>query len=113
MSFLYFKILESMEFQMFCSSLCAEKDGTVWAAEAVSAGIIEKKGLLYPGSYIELLEAEGTIAELDFYFEEVCRQWNGGRQKDGSCVSPCNFVRITIGRESLFSKSKRFLNGMS
>lgn len=99
--------IRNREFQMFLQFIVRGKDGTVWAAEAVSRWDHPRKGLLYPGSYIELLEAEGTIAELDFYiFEEVCRQLERWQAEGRQLRISCNFARITIGRESFVQQIK-------
>ena len=92
---------------MFLQFIVRGKDGTVWAAEAVSRWDHPRKGLLYPGSYIELLEAEGTITELDFsIFQEVCRQLERWQAEGRQLRISCNFARITIGRESFVQQIK-------
>ena len=86
---------------MFLQFIVRGKDGEICGAEAVSRWDHPQKGLLYPGSYIELMETEGTIAELDFYiFEEVCRQLERWQAAGRSLLLSCNFSRITIGRET-------------
>ena len=96
--------LQNREFQMFLQFIVAARDGRIISAESLSRWNHPQKGLLRPGSYIELMEEENTIAQLDFYiFEEACRQlecW----AKEGRAISiSCNFTRITINHENFLS----------
>lgn len=93
--------IQNQEFQMFLQFIVRGKDGKICGAEAVSRWDHPRKGLLYPGSYIDLLEAEGIVAELDFYiFEKACRQLEKWQAEGRDLLLSCNFSRITIGRES-------------
>ena len=90
---------------MFLQFIVRGKDGRICGAEAVSRWDHPQKGLLYPGSYIELMESEGTIAELDFYiFEEACRQLEQWQAEGRDLILSCNFARITIGRETFVQR---------
>lgn len=92
--------LQNREFQMFLQFVVDGKDGNICGAEAVSRWDHPQRGLLFPGSYIELMESEGTIAELDFYiFEETCRLLEQWKRKDCPLAISCNFSRRTIERE--------------
>ena len=97
--------IQNREFKMFLQFVVCSSNGEIVSAEALSRWDHPQKGLLYPGSYIELMESEGSIGELDFYiFEEACRQlefW----QKEGLQVSiSCNFTRRTIDYESFVTQ---------
>lgn len=97
--------LQNREFLMFLQFIVRGKDGRICGAEAVSRWDHPQKGLLYPGSYIELMESEGTIAELDFYiFEEACRQLEQWQAESRDLILSCNFARITIGRETFVQR---------
>lgn len=97
--------LQNREFLMFLQFIVRGKDGGICGAEAVSRWDHPQKGLLYPGSYIELMESEGTIAELDFYiFEEACRQLEQWQAESRDLILSCNFARITIGRETFVQR---------
>lgn len=97
--------LQNREFLMFLQFIVRGKDGRICGAEAVSRWDHPQKGLLYPGSYIELMESEGTIAELDFYiFEEACRQLEQWQAEGRDLILSCNFARITIGRETFVQR---------
>lgn len=64
--------IRNREFCMFLQFIVSGKTGEIVSAEALSRWDHPKRGLLYPGKYIELMEEEKTIAELDFYlFEEA------------------------------------------
>ena len=80
-------------------------NGKIVGAEALSRWEHPQKGLLHPGSYIGLMESEGTIGELDFYiFEEACRQLERW-QKEGRKLSiSCNFTRFTINQKDFVSR---------
>lgn len=92
--------LQNQEFQVFLQFIVRGIDGKICGAEAVSRWNHPQKGLLYPGSYIDLMESEGTIAELDFYiFEEVCRRLERWQSEERDLILSCNFARITIGRK--------------
>lgn len=106
--------LQNKQFRIFLQLIVSGSDAQICGAEAVSRWEHPQKGLLYPGSYIELMESEGTIAELDFYvFEEVCRQLAQWQQEGRRLYLSCNFSRITIGRESFIQRiqeiAKRFV----
>jgi EAL domain-containing protein (putative c-di-GMP-specific phosphodiesterase class I)/GGDEF domain-containing protein len=97
--------IRNREFQMFLQFIVRGKDGEICGAEAVSRWDHPQKGLLYPGSYIDLMETEGTIAELDFYiFEEVCRQLERWQKEGRPLLLSCNFSRITIGRKTFVQR---------
>lgn len=93
--------IQNHEFKMFLQFIVSAKDGRIVSAEALSRWEHPEKGLLYPGRYIELMESEKTIAELDFYiFEEACRQLELWQKEGRSLYISCNFTRITIDHEN-------------
>lgn len=99
--------LQNREFRMFLQLIVRGKSREICGAEAVSRWEHPQKGLLFPGSYIDLMESEGTIAELDFYiFEEVCCQLEQWQKEDHRLYLSCNFARITIGRETFVQRIK-------
>lgn len=92
--------IQNREFRMFLQFVVRGTDGTIISAEALSRWDHPQKGLLYPGSYIELMESEKTIAELDLYiFEEACRQLERWQNQGRKISISCNFTRITIDHE--------------
>lgn len=96
--------LQNREFKMFLQFIVRVDNGEIVSAEALSRWDHPQKGLLYPGSYIELMESEGTIGELDFYiFEEACRQLERWQKEGRKLNISCNFTRLTIGHDNFVS----------
>lgn len=88
---------QNREFCMYLQLIVDGKTGRISGAEAVSRWNHPKKGLLYPGSYVELMEKENTIGELDLHiFEEVCRQLEHWYSLGWAVSISCNFSRQTI-----------------
>lgn len=103
--------LNNKEFRMFIQPVVGGKDWKICGGEAVSRWDHPQKGLLFPGSYIDLMESEGTIAELDFYiFEEVCRQLEQWQKIGRWLYLSCNFARITIGRDNFVQRVEEIAN---
>lgn len=99
--------IQNREFQMFLQFTLSGTDGKIIGAEALSRWDHPQKGLLYPGSYIGLMESERTISELDFYiFEEVCRQLEKWQEQGRDLSISCNFARITIDHENFIPRLK-------
>lgn len=97
--------IQKREFQMFLQFIVHGESGEIVSAEALSRWDHPQKGLLHPGKYIELMESEKTIAELDFYlFEEVCRQLEQWQKQGRQMNLSCNFARITIDNENFISQ---------
>ncbi len=92
--------MQNREIRMFLQFIVSANDGRVIGAEALSRWEHPKKGLLYPNSYVELMESDKTIAELDFYiFEEVCRRLENWKKQEIGLSISCNFARVTIDNE--------------
>ncbi len=94
--------LENGEFQMYLQPL-AEKDGHVFAAEALVRWVRPDGRLIMPGDFIETLEQAGLIHELDAYmWEQAVRQlaeWRGTNKASVSIsvnVSAKDFYSIDI-----------------
>lgn len=103
--------LNNREFRMFIQPVVRGKDWRICGGEAVSRWEHPQKGLLFPGSYIDLMESEGTIAELDFYiFQEVCRQLEEWQKIGRWLYLSCNFARITIGRDNFVQRVEEIAN---
>lgn len=100
--------LRNREFRLFLQCIVEAKSGQITGAEALSRWDHPTKGLLRPGSYVELLEKEGQIAELDFYmFEEVCRQLEQWEQEGRKLSISCNFARTTICSTEFLSRVRK------
>lgn len=97
--------LRNREFRMFLQPVVCSPGGQIAGVEALSRWDHPQKGLLYPSSYIELMESEKTIAELDFYiFEEVCRQLQDWQTQGIQVRISCNFTRATIDHEDFLAR---------
>ena len=97
--------LNNGEFKMFLQFIVRAKDGEITGAEALSRWEHPQKGLLYPGSYVDLMESENTIQELDFYiFERACQQLEAWGKAGKRLSISCNFTRGTVERENFFTR---------
>ena len=66
--------IEKKEFKCYIQFIVRAEDSKIYAAEVLSRWEHPEKGLLMPGKYVESMEENDTIKELDFYmFEETCR----------------------------------------
>lgn len=100
--------LQNQEFRLFLQFVVRGDSKTISGAEALSRWDHPQKGLLYPGSYIGLMESEKAISELDFYiFEEACKQLERWHQQGRGLSISCNFARITIDREDFVPQLQR------
>lgn len=69
----FYTALAEKEFQLYLQPKVEIKTRKLYGAEALSRWNFMKEKLLYPNSYISILEQEGYITQLDYYmFEEVC-----------------------------------------
>lgn len=102
--------IEKHEFQMYLQFIVSAESGEIVEAESLSRWMHPQKGLLFPGSYISLLESEKVVEELDFYiFEEACKQLEKW-QKQGLCAGiSCNFTRITIDHADFIARLELIL----
>lgn len=102
--------IQNREFRMYLQFLVSGGDGRITGAEALSRWEHPQKGLLYPGSYVELMESDRTISALDFFiFEEVCKQLELWNRKRLPYTISCNFARISIDSEDFISQLQEIL----
>lgn len=67
--------IKNREFQIYIQPKFISKLGRPYGGEALVRWIHPTKGLINPGSFIPLFEANGSIAKIDLYvWEEVCKQ---------------------------------------
>lgn len=59
--------MEKRKFKLYLQPKCSLEDGSIIGAEALVRLENEEGGILYPDQFISLYEANGRIAELDFY----------------------------------------------
>lgn len=88
----------SHQFQSYLQFLMDGKTGKIMGAEVLSRWQHPRMGLLMPGKYIEDMERNDTVIELDYYmFEEVCRLLQQFREEGRGHLSLfCNFSRKTV-----------------
>lgn len=102
--------IKNREFQMFLQFIVRRDNGAIFGAEALSRWAHPQKGLLYPGSYIELMESDRTISVLDFYiFEEACRHLERWQMQGKRLSISCNFARVTIDNESFIPNLQKIV----
>ncbi len=89
--------MQNHEFKMYLQLQVRGNNGEIFGAEALSRWEHPQKGMLYPGSYIGLMESDGTIDALDFYIlDEICSQLERWQLQGKDLSISCNFARITI-----------------
>lgn len=86
------------QFHCYLQFMADVQTGKIIGAEILSRWQHSQRGLLMPGKYIEEMEKDETIKELDFYmFEETCRILEK-LQEDGmgQLTLFCNFSKKTV-----------------
>jgi len=102
------------EFKPYIQFLVDTKTNQIAGVEMLSRWHNPKEGQLMPGSYIEIMEQSGVIAELDYYmFEHGCRQLQAWANSGKEHLSlSCNFSRVTISQPDftrrLFSIASKY-----
>lgn len=85
------------QFQVHLQFVVEGNSGRIAGAEALSRWDHPQMGLLYPQSYIGLMEKTKIISELDFYMlEEACRLLELWQGWDKASRLSCNIARITL-----------------
>ncbi len=106
--------LENHEFKPFFQYVVTASDQKIIGAETLSRWEHPQKGMLAPSRYIDLLESEGTIAELDFYiFTEACRQLEQWQAEGRKLFLSCNFTRITLDSPDFVQRLKDIARAFS
>ncbi|MFR8260484.1 EAL domain-containing protein [Frisingicoccus sp.] len=95
-----FEAIEKGEFKMFLQPIIDRRKQNIIGAESLSRWEHPTKGMLHPGKYIEIMEEEASISNLDFFiFEMACRQLEEWKQEGKNLFLSCNFTRMTIAQE--------------
>lgn len=94
------------EFKMYLQFVVDNKEKKLASAEALSRWVTASGEVIYPGSYIGLIEKSGLIAQFDYYmFEKVCKKLSEWKDTDLEYLSiSCNFTRITISEKDFVLK---------
>ena len=92
---------EENEFKLYLQFIVDNTTKKTVFAEALSRWDRGEQGIVYPGSYIGVMEKAGIITSLDYYmFEQTCMQlhkWN--HTEFGHIPISCNFTRITLSEK--------------
>lgn len=106
------KGLDAQQFQLYIQFFVDSATEEFVGGEALSRWNHPRKGILNPGSYIELMEQEGVISQLDYYnLRAVCEFLERllYRGVDEFFIS-CNFSRGTFGAPDFAEKSLEILD---
>ena len=102
------KGFENQEFKMYLQFIVDNKQGKITSAETLSRWENASGEVIFPGTYIGILEKSGLITRFDYYmFEKVCQklsQWKG--TEFGDVTLSCNLTRITISEKDFVEKIK-------
>ena len=106
------KALENGDFIPYLQPKYELEAETVAGAEALVRWIDKDEGMIYPGEFIPLFEANGFVVDIDLYmFEEVCKlveKWNKeGRKKITVSV---NLSRSHFAIPNFFSSYEKILS---
>ncbi len=99
---------QNEEFMMYLQFIVDNKTKKIASAEALSRWINSSGEVVFPGSYIGLMEKSGLIVTFDYYmFDKVCKklaEWKNSEFSD--LTISCNITRITISEKAFVSKIK-------
>lgn len=106
------KGFENQEFKMYLQFIVDSKEGKISSAETLSRWVNSSGEVVFPGTYIGIMEKSGLITRFDYYmFEKVCQklsQWKDSKLSDVSLS--CNLTRITISEEDFAEKIEEISN---
>lgn len=106
------KGFENQEFKMYLQFIVDSKEGKISSAETLSRWENSSGEIVFPGTYIGIMEKSGLITRFDYYmFEKVCEklsQWKDSQYSDISLS--CNLTRITISEKDFAEKIKEISN---
>lgn len=102
------KGFENQEFKMYLQFIVDSKQGKIASAETLSRWENSLGEVVFPGSYIGIMERSGLITMFDYYmFEKVCQKLSQWKDSELSNVSlSCNLTRITISEKDFAEKIK-------
>jgi len=107
--------IRNREFIPYIQLLVDCRTHQIRGGEIVSRWINPKTGLLFPGSYIDVMEESGAVVELDLImFEQACRLlegWSKNERADWSLS--CNFSRLTISQPDFAQRLFSIASGYS
>ncbi|MEE0840660.1 MAG: EAL domain-containing protein, partial [Acutalibacteraceae bacterium] len=106
------KGFENQEFKMYLQFIVDSKEGKISSAETLSRWVNSSGEVIFPGTYIGIMEKSGLIARFDYYmFEKVCKKLSEWKDSELSDVSlSCNLTRITISEKDFAEKIEEISN---
>lgn len=106
------KGFENQEFKMYLQFIVDSKEGKISSAETLSRWENSSGEVVFPGTYIGLMEKSGLITRFDYYmFEKVCQKLSQWKDSELSDVAlSCNLTRITISEKDFAEKIKEISN---
>ena len=102
------KGFENQEFKMYLQFIVDSKEGKISSAETLSRWENASGEVIFPGTYIGIMEKSGLITRFDYYmFEKVCQKLSEWKDSEHSDVAlSCNLTRITISEKDFAEKIK-------
>lgn len=102
----------NQEFKMYLQFIVDSKKRTIASAETLSRWESTSGEVIFPGTYIGLMEKSGLIVKFDYYmFEKVCQKLSAWKDTELSNVTlSCNLTRITISDKDFVEKIKEIAN---
>ena len=106
------KGFENQEFKMYLQFIVDSKEGKISSAETLSRWVNSSGEVIFPGTYIGIMEKSGLIARFDYYmFEKVCQKLSEWKDSELSDVAlSCNLTRITISEKDFAEKIEEISN---
>ena len=106
------KGFENQEFKMYLQFIVDSKEGKISSAETLSRWENSSGEVVFPGTYIGIMEKSGLITRFDYYmFEKVCQKLSQWKDSELSDVSlSCNLTRITISEKDFAEKIEEISN---
>ncbi len=103
---------KNKEFKLYLQFIFDSKSKKIVSAEALSRWDRGDKGIVFPGSYIDVMEKAGIISQLDYYMLDMaCMQLHKWKDTllDGVSIS-CNFTRITLSEKDFIERVQKITN---
>ena len=106
------KGFENQEFKMYLQFIVDSKEGKISSAETLSRWVNSSGEVVFPGTYIGIMEKSGLITRFDYYmFEKVCQKLSEWKDSELSDVAlSCNLTRITISEKDFAEKIEEISN---
>lgn len=106
------KGFENQEFKMYLQFIVDSKEGKISSAETLSRWVNSSGEVIFPGTYIGIMEKSGLITRFDYYmFEKVCQKLSEWKDSELSDVAlSCNLTRITISEKDFAEKIEEISN---